>query len=179
MPILTRKFKIWQIMLATAMFACLFAAGRFSYAPEICAAFLVTGIPIAMAGRGRRLRAASWICSLYPLLVLGSFYAVWLTAWCMLGHRPRISVDDPKGLGPTVIAPIKLCGGLILGLPIAFVLLGPLVLAHDVQSFRADGLHENRTVTRLLIPLIVWLGVCGIVWLRLFGLTEIFEWYGD
>jgi len=179
MPTLTRKFKIWQIMLATAVFACLFAAGRFSCAPEIGAALLIAGTPIAMAGRGRRLRAASWVCSLYPLLVLGSVYAVWFTAWCILGHRPRISVDDPKRLGSTIVVPIRLCGALILGLPIAFVLVGPLALAHDVQCFRKDGLRENRTVVRLLTPLIVWLGVCGIVWLQLFGLAEIFEWYID
>jgi hypothetical protein len=155
-------------MLAKAIVACLFAAFRVVRKTETLAAIFVAVLPIALAGRGRRLRAAAWVCSLYPLLVLGSIYAVWLTAWCVVGHRPRIGLDDPESIGPIVPVPIKLSEAFVLGLPVVVILVGPLVLIHDVQSFRAGGLHPNRTVARLVVPVLVWLGVFGIVWFRLF-----------
>ena len=179
MRLFSPKYNIWHVMLATAVVACLYAVSRFSLAPEIGAALTITLLPIVLAGRGRRLRAAAWVCSLYPLWVLGSFYAIWLSAWCILGHRPRIGLDDPDRLSAIVTIAIKLNEAFLLGLPIAFLLVAPLVFIHDVQSFRTEGLHPNKTVARLLIPPIVWSAVFGIFWLQLFGVRQIMHWFWD
>jgi hypothetical protein len=179
MRFLNSKYKIWQIMLATAIVACLFAAFRMPRAAEISGAIFAVTLPIVLARRGRKLRTAAWVCSLYPLYILGSFYAIWLTAGFVLGHRPRIGLDHSDHISRIVQGPIKLNHAFILGLPVVLFLIGPLVLIHDVQSFRSEGLHPNRTVARWVIPALVWLGAFGIVWFRLFGVAEILDWYWD
>jgi hypothetical protein len=179
MRLVSPKYKIWQIMLATAIVACLFAAFRMARAPEISAAIFAVTLPIVLACRGRKIRAAAWVCSLYPLYILGSFYAVWLTAWCVLGHRPLVGLDDPDHISRLVQVPIKLNEAFIMGLPVALVLVVPLVLIHDVRSFRSEGVHPNKTVARWVIPALVWLGVLCIAWFRLFGVAEILDWYSD
>ena len=182
MRLLTRKIKIWQIMVATAVLAGLFALfARFGVARAtgMVLAIAVTASPIVLARRGRRLRTAAWVCSLYPLFFLGSIYAIWLTAWCLVGHRTQKGLDDPDVIGPIVQVPIKLSEAFLMGLPVALILVGPLVLVDDVQSFRSEGLRPNTTVARLLIPPIVWLAVFGVVWLGLFGIAEIIDWYWD
>jgi hypothetical protein len=35
-------------------------------------------------------------------LILGSIYATWLAAWCVLRHQPRAYLDDPKYISPIV-----------------------------------------------------------------------------
>ena len=47
----------------------------------------------------KMLLVVAWI---YPLLPLIGLYVTWLTAWWMLGHRPRSSIDDPKSIGGPV-----------------------------------------------------------------------------
>jgi hypothetical protein len=67
----------------------------------------------------------------------------------------------------------------MMGLPLAILLGVPLMLAHDVQSFRFDGLHPSWMTARLVIPLLIWLSVFAILSLRLFGVRDIVEWYMD
>jgi hypothetical protein len=47
-------------------------------------------------------------------------------------------------------------------LPFALFLGVPLMLAHDVQTFRSEGLHPFRMTARPVIPLLVWLLVLAI-----------------
>jgi hypothetical protein len=35
-----------------------------------------------------------------PLFWIVGCYATWIIAWLELGHRPRVSIDDPKSIGP-------------------------------------------------------------------------------
>ncbi len=57
---------------------------------------LVVIIPVAIALPGRKIEAARWASALQPVIVLLYLYATWATAWCVLGHLPRPSLDDPK-----------------------------------------------------------------------------------
>ena len=91
-------------MLAIAVLAGLFAAFGVIGAIELVVVLGGPFLPILFAAPGRRLRVAVWVSSLYPFLILASFYATWLTAWWILGHRPRPSFDDPKLIGSVVIA---------------------------------------------------------------------------
>ena len=50
----------------------------------------------------RWISAAACISSSYPVFLSLSLYSTWLAAWYKLGHRPRISLDDPKFIGPLV-----------------------------------------------------------------------------
>jgi hypothetical protein len=66
---------------------------------------LVVIIPAVIASPGRRLVAASWASSIQPAVVVFYLYATWAAAWCVLGHRPRPSLDDPKFISPIVAVP--------------------------------------------------------------------------
>ena len=66
---------------------------------------LVSAIPIVLAPTGRRLDVASWVVALQPAIVVVYLYATLATAWCVLGHRPTPSLDDPKFIGPLVDVP--------------------------------------------------------------------------
>jgi hypothetical protein len=173
------KYKLWQIMLAIAALAGLFARFGVTRTAGTGVALSVAVLPVVLARPGRKLRASAWVCSLYPLLILGSVYATWLTAWFILGHQPRISLDNPKDISPIVDVEFISTTVFILGSPIALILGVPLVVAHDIQTFRSEGLHELRTTVRLTIPLVVWSSVFIILWLRLLGVDAIAEWYAD
>ncbi len=60
--------------------------------------------PDVASDQGRRWRRTSrfWTLVLFvsPLFWIVGCYATWLMAWLELGHRPRISIDDPKSIGP-------------------------------------------------------------------------------
>ena len=113
--------------------------------------------------------------ALYPRFILCNLADGRVCPWPPTAHRPR----PPDHISRIVQGPIKLNHAFILGLPVVLFLIGPLVLIHDVQSFRSEGLHPNRTVARWVIPALVWLGAFGIVWFRLFGVAEILDWYWD
>ena len=109
-------------MLAIAGLAGLFAGFRMAGMVGAVAMVVVTGVivlPILLAASGRRLRAAVWVSSIYPVLILSSLYATWLTAWCVLGHRPRAFTDDPDHLDPIV--------NMVRALPFFFLLEAPLI----------------------------------------------------
>jgi hypothetical protein len=179
MQLTKTKCKLWQIMLMIAVLAGLFAEFGVIVAAGILAAVSVASLPILLARPGRRLRAAAWVCSLYPLFILGSIYATWFTAWCVLGHQPRMSLDDPKHISPIVDIAFISTAVFMVGLPFALFLGVPLTLAHDVRCFRSEGLHPFRMTARLVIPPLVWLSVFAILWLRLLGVGHIAEWYID
>jgi hypothetical protein len=115
------RYTIGQLMIAVAVIAVLLAWLDFRAAFALVGLGLAVIIPAAIAPPGRRLEAASWASSLQPVVVLFYLYATWVTAWCVLGHCPRPSLDDPKYISPVVEVPYvmfafsMLFGSLICG----------------------------------------------------------------
>jgi hypothetical protein len=171
------KYKLWQIMVAIAAFAGLFAAFGVVNAIGISMTISVVVLPILLAGPRRKLGAAAWVFALYPLFCLGSLYATWLTAWCVLGDRPRPSEDNPKHISVIVDVPYTSTMAFLWGLPAALVVVGPLVLAHNVLCYRSERMRSLRLTAGLLIPLLIWLSVLAVVWFRLLRLGDISEWF--
>jgi hypothetical protein len=99
------RFTIGQLMIAVAAIAFLLVWRDLRVAFALAGLGLVVIIPAAIAPPGRRLEAASWASSLQPAVVLFYLYATWATAWCVLGHCPRPSLDDPKYISPVVEVP--------------------------------------------------------------------------
>ncbi len=126
MRVFKARYQLRQIMLAIAVLAGLFAAFGVIGAIELVVVLGSPFLPILLAAPGRRLRAAVWVTSLYPFLILACFYATWLTAWWILGHRPRPSLDDPQMISPVVLvvgsAPSIL---LSFGTPLAWFVCAP------------------------------------------------------
>jgi hypothetical protein len=99
------RFTIGRLMAAVAIIAILLAWLDVRAALALAGLGLVVIIPAVIAPPGRRLEAASWASSLQPAVVLLYLYATWATAWCVLGHCPRPSLDDPKFISPVVEVP--------------------------------------------------------------------------
>ena len=100
-------------------------------------------------------RLALWMAG-YPLLMLASLYATWLSAWVALGHRPRASLDDPKYIGPGVdvfyLAFILLMFGAIPALAVHVVAL----LAMLAVDRSPDRLVPPSTRLRLALAALAW-----------------------
>lgn len=99
------RFTIRRMMVAVAIVALLFAWLDVVGTIAVAGMILVALIPVALAAPGRRVGVAAWVLSLYPLMTPVSLYLTWLAAWCVLGHRPRPSLDDPKEIGLLVDVP--------------------------------------------------------------------------
>lgn len=117
----------------------------------------------------RTLAFAAHLASSYPLLLLGSLYGEWLLASLMLGHQPRPSLDDPKGIsGSSWMHPIPFVA--LMGmLPAACATL--ILNALYVINSRIRG---RRLLTRLAGLLSLWLGMLAT--LRLDPLKVLFWW---
>jgi hypothetical protein len=170
------KYQLWQIMLAIAVLAGLFAVFGVTLGAAIGIVIGVIVLPILLAPAGRRLRAAGWVFYLYPLLVLSSLYATWFTAWCVLGHQPRSYLDDPTSISPAVdvpyIATHLLMGGLWFLLPLAI----PFLLAHLGQIVSQRAVGPWKRAARMLAPLLVWPATFVILRFDLFG---VLDWFMD
>jgi hypothetical protein len=173
-------------MLVVAILAGLFAVFEVTEAVGMLIAISTVFLPTVIAARGRRLHTAAWVVSLYPVLLLTSLYATWLTAWCVLGHRPRSFLDDPKFISPLVEVPYVSTGMLMLGFPFALFLCVPLLLAdvgHSVLQSR--GVLQRRVRLRkgavqLVVRLCVWLSFLIIpLWWDHLGISSILGWYMD
>ena len=121
------RFTIGRLMAAVAVIAIPLALVDVRAALALAGLSLVVISPAAIAPPGRRLEAASWASSLQPAVILLYLYATWATAWCVLGHCPRRSLDDPNSISPVVEVPyvmfaysvffgwvICICTGLLL-----------------------------------------------------------------
>jgi hypothetical protein len=146
-------------------------------------AISVVFLPSLMASPGRSLRTAAWICAIYSVLVLASFYATWLTAWCVLGHPPRPSIDDPKSISPIVDVPFVATDLLIGGVPFVLLLFVPLALT-ATEVTRNPSARENQplkeAVQRVAAPIswgvFFWLAVFVILLLDPLG---VIFWFMD
>jgi hypothetical protein len=175
----TLKYQIWQIMLAIAVLAGLFGSIGAIGAVTMLVVISFLLLPILRVAPGRRIRTAAWVCSLYPVLLLGSLYATWFTAWCILGHPPRTSLDDPKFINPIVLVPHNTTYLFILGSPFALLLCVTLVMACLVQSVRAEGFRPHETTAQLLIALCLWSSLIVISRWNLFDFDYVLGWFMD
>jgi hypothetical protein len=173
------RYKLWQIMLAIAAFAGLMAALGAIGAIAILIVISALVLPVVVAKSGHRLRAAAWVSSLYPVLIMASVYATWFTAWAVLGHRPRMSLDDPKFISPIVDVPLTTTYLLMLGLPFAMVICVMLVIAFVAQGVGRDGVRPGKAVTQLLIPVLLWLSAWIMSRSNLFDFNYVAEWFMD
>jgi hypothetical protein len=143
------RFTIGRLMVAVAVIAVLLAWLGLWAAIALVGLGLIVIIPAAIASPGHRLEAASWASSLQPAVVLFYLYATWATAWCVLGHRPRPSLDDPKLISPIVHAPYVM---------FAFsVMLGWMICAGTGLLLSAVCLVRRRNIGPLLALPFAWL----------------------
>jgi hypothetical protein len=150
------KYQLWQIMLAIAVLAGMFAVFGVAAAVGVVMVIAVMTLPILLAARGRRLRAAVWITSLYPFLILSSFYVTWLTAWCILGHRPRVSLDDPEYISPIVNVVGATTGFFMLGTPLVWFVCAPIMLGVAYWNMAQKKTPVEKGIWQLLIPVFAW-----------------------
>ncbi len=177
----TLRFRLWQIMAIAAVLAPLFAALAFDAITTI-AVLLIAGAmlgPVGAVRPGRRLGAAAWSASLYPLLPFVFLYATWLTAWIVLGHRPRSSLDDPKSISPIVLFPYASTFFAAMSAPFGLCVSYPLMIAHIVRRIRRDRIGPEKVAALGLLPVLVWLAMWALAFLPPDGLREIMVWYAD
>src|SRR4051812_34208319 len=153
-----KQFTIRRLMVAVAISAVILVLlTRVHVLPIVAVAgmALVVIIPTALAPLGRRLDVAGWTASLQPFMVLVYLYATWITAWYVLGHRPRYWVDDPKYISPVVdVARSLVYCALLFGAPISLVT--GLTLAGACYAWRA-------AVAPLLILPFAWIAAYVIL----------------
>jgi hypothetical protein len=99
------RFQIWWLMVATAIMSLLLALLDGAVAAALVYMTIVVASAVACSPPKRRFVVASWVVALYPTVIPAYLYLAWLTAWCVLGHRARLHLDDPKTLGPIVHVP--------------------------------------------------------------------------
>jgi hypothetical protein len=162
------RFTIGRLMVAVAVTAVLLA--WLGLWPAI--AFVGLGLPViipaTIASPGHRLKIASWASSLQPTVVLFHLYATWATAWCVLGHRPRSLLDDPKPISPIVDAPYVM---------FAFsLMLVWMICAGSGLSLSGVCLARHRNIRPLLALPFAWLaGYLVLLWDAL----GVLYWYLD
>jgi hypothetical protein len=106
-------------------------------------------------------------------------YATWFTAWAVLGHRPRSSLDDPKFISPLVEVPYLATFLLGLTAPLSLPLSMLLILFHIAQGNQWRSDLPGRRAALILVPILVWLSVIAISGSGLFGIHYIHIWYMD
>jgi hypothetical protein len=143
------RYKLWHIMLAIATLGGLFALAKMTGFVAMPITICVVFLPSLMASPGRKLRTATWICAIYPVLILGSLYAAWLTARCVLGQPPQHSGYGPKSISPIVDVPSAATYWLIGGVPFILLFFAPLaVTAADVA--RNPSARENQPLREIV-----------------------------
>jgi hypothetical protein len=170
------RYQLWQIMLAIAVLAGLFAAYGVIWGTAIGIVIGVIVLPILLAPAGCRLRAAAWVIYFYPLLVLSSLYATWFIAWCVLGHRPRYVSDGPGHISPAVDVPYIATCLLMVGW---WFILPPsilIVLGEIGRRVSQETIGPRKGVAGMLASLLVWPATFIFLRLDLFG---VFVWFID
>jgi hypothetical protein len=168
MPLPSLRFTIGRLMVAVAVIAVLLVWLGLWAAIALVGLGLPVIIPATIASPGHRVKVASWASSLQPAVVLFYLYATWATAWCVLGHRPRSSLDDPKSISPIVDAPYIM---------FAFsLMLGWMICAGSGLLLSAVCLARQRDLRPLLALPFAWLaGYLVLLWDPL----GVLYWYFD
>jgi hypothetical protein len=113
--------------------------------------------------RPRPLGLAASAALLYPVVVVAALYGEWLLAWHVLGHPPRPSLDDPKGIP----------GSSWMHAVTALAVLGTLPAAFAALALNATHLVMARpSAVRGVARLVALSGL----WLALFALLRWDPW---
>jgi hypothetical protein len=152
---LRSQLRIWWLMVAVAFVAVLLAW----LPPEAVVAsvgiVLVVLIPVACSPPELRPVVAIWAVALHPVMIPVYLYSAWATAWCVLGHRPRLSLDELNRLGLFVTVPLVMTLLSYLAWPISFFTGFGLA----VDGFR----RRPFPYLRLIIVPIVWLATIVVL----------------
>ena len=135
--------------------------------------------PVGSHRFGRRQRLMLLLAIAYPLLLLGSLYGCWLAARFELGHWPRPSLDDPKGVGG-VVDPLYAAFALFLfswpvGAAVSVIICVYLLLGHFNRA------AENRwRASSVLLGTACVLGAWGAMFVLLaWDPLGVLYWYMD
>ncbi len=177
MGIASGRYRLWHFMLGVAVLAVLFAALGVTTAVAVLIVAGVIGLPVLLAGRGRRSVALAWICWIYPMLCLGSVYTTWFTAWLVLGHRPRVSLDDPKFISPIVDVPFMTTFLLLMGIPLAMVCGLVLLVGQTVRNLANPDGRPWLSLAGWVVAILAWIGSFLVG--DYLNLHTILAWYYD
>jgi hypothetical protein len=171
MTLLRARFKIWWLMIATAILALLLASIGGVRTVALLWAFIIGVVPVASSPPKRRLMTAGYVVALYPVMIPVYLYLTWLMAWCVLGHRPRPSLDDPKFLGPIAQVPAAMFYLSIQSWPIVWK-----ISAGAYVILTIDWLRRQSMFIPLLIPPCAWLVAFLIL---MWDSQRVLYWYMD
>ncbi|HXJ57504.1 MAG TPA: hypothetical protein VNU68_12665 [Verrucomicrobiae bacterium] len=110
----------------------------------------------------------------FPLLLVASFYATWIAGRIALGHWPRPSLDDPKGIAGALMAWFYNLTALLAGLGIPLFGLAILGVTLICVAERPEG-WRNRLV-EALVALVLFI---GFVIFCLWDPHSVLTWYMD
>lgn len=143
------RFPIWSMMVAVAVMALPFALLDKLDASALAAMLVVVALPIACAPPRHRANVTCWVVALHPLMILVYLYATWFTAWVVLGHCPRSSLDDPKTISPIVMLPYVMT--------ILAFLAWPFSVATGIVFACVSGIRRSSDYPTFVLPW-VWMG---------------------
>jgi hypothetical protein len=115
------RFAIWQWMVTVVVVALSIRYLGIVGTIELLVLSLLAAVPIVFATCGKRLRASAWVAAIYSTFPLLSLYLFWLIGWFYLGHAPRPSLDDPRGLASRITGPMEVLLIGVLGLPVSIL----------------------------------------------------------
>jgi len=118
----------------------------------------------------RPLALAADLAVAYPLVAVGVLYVEWVVAWVVLGHPPRVSIDDPKEIPELSWLNLVTTLALLVLIPAgcaAIVLVG----LHAIYAER-----RHRLVAQVVGLLTLWPG--AFVLLR-WDPLRVMEWWID
>ena len=123
-----------------------------------------------------RFNLATWLLVyLFPVWLVGSFYATWLVAWIQLGHRPRPMLDDPKSIGGLMDIAYPIAGYLVMAMPVLTPIGFAASFFFPVRTRRSGARSALNTT---LAVLYVVLCVFALLILRADG-GRVVEWWFD
>jgi hypothetical protein len=123
------------------------------------------------ADRHPRLRRAANLLLGTPLLAYVPLYSEWVSAWVVLGHRPRPTFDDPKYIMHTWLTSLIIHGAGAITLP---AIIAAIVVT--ILHCRNNRVSVNEMITRAGIfstPFFAYFG------LFFFDPGRVFEWLLD
>lgn len=119
----------------------------------------------------RPLTVVTNLAIFYPVLTVGALYTEWLLAWAILGHQPRVSLDDPKDIP----------GSNWLGLLVMLLFIGwwPMGCVGAVLiglGAILGQLRGHRLLVRVIGFVVLWAGAFGLLW---WDPLRVAEWWID